>query len=216
MDYLVYAYLQKGANDKAKYQVDYLKTINEVSPLNFKTAYAFAAIPARYMLERKAWDEAANYQLHPVNYPWEQFPWQKSIYHFTRLLGSVHTDNLQSAQQELEMMKTLHAQLVPVKDKAKEAAQVMVQLKAGEAWMLYKQGNIKKAIELMTAAADMEDAMEKHPVTPGEVIPARELLAEMYTAMREKSLASKTFEEVLKTHPNRLNAVNGLAKLDSR
>ncbi|HEY0733252.1 MAG TPA: hypothetical protein VGD33_12575, partial [Chitinophagaceae bacterium] len=128
MDYLVYAYLQKGAYDKAKYQVDYLKTINEVSPLNFKTAYAFAAIPARYMLEKKAWEEAANYQLHPVNYPWEQFPWQKSIYHFTRLLGAVHTNNLQTAQKELETMEALHAQLLPVKDKAKEAAQVMVQL----------------------------------------------------------------------------------------
>lgn len=214
MDYLVYAYLQKGTYDKAKYQVDYLKTINEVSPLNFKTAYAFAAIPARYMLERKAWEEAANYQLHPVNYPWEQFPWQKSIYHFTRLLGSVHTNNLQAAQKELETMKTLQAQLLPVKDKAKEAAQVMVQLKAGEAWIFYKQGNAKKAIELMTSAADMEDAMEKHPVTPGEVIPARELLAELYTVIGEKEEAKSAYQQVLKTHPKRLKAVNALAILN--
>jgi tetratricopeptide (TPR) repeat protein len=215
MDYLVYAYLQKGEYGKAKEQLDYIRTINEVSPVNFKTAYAFAAIPARYMLERKAWHEAANYQLHPVNYPWEDFHWQKSIYHFTRLLGSVHTNKIETAQKELKEMQTLHDQLLPVKDKSKEAAEVMVQIKTGEAWILYKKGDHKKAIELMVIAADMEDAMEKHPVTPGEVVPARELLAEMYAAMGEKSLASKTFEEVLRKQPNRLNAVNGLAKLNS-
>lgn len=213
LDYLVYAFLQLGDHNNAKRQVDYLRTINEVSPLNFKTAYAFAASPARYILERKAWDEAASYELHPVNYPWDKFPWQKSIYHFTRLLGSVHTNKLDAARKELENMQLLHAQLSTQKDKAKEAAQVMVQLKAGEAWIALKDGDNNKAIELMTASADMEDGMEKHPVTPGEVIPARELLAELYAAIGEKEKAKSAYEEVLKTHRNRLNAVNGLAKL---
>jgi tetratricopeptide (TPR) repeat protein len=213
MDYLVYAYLQKEEYGKAKEQVDYISTINKVSPVNFKTAYAFAAIPARYMLERKAWDEAARYQLHPVNYPWEKFPWQKSIYHFTRLLGSVHSNKPEAAQKELKEIQALYDQLLPVKDKSIEAAHVMVQLKAGEAWILYEKGDHKKAIELMAIAADMEDAMEKHPVTPAEVIPARELLAEMYAAMGEKEIALKTFEQVLKKHRGRANAVKGLSKL---
>jgi len=210
LDYLVYAYLQNGEYDKAKEQVDYVRTINEISPVNFKTAYAFAAIPARYMLERKAWKDAANYQLHPTSFPWEQFPWQKSIYHFTRLLGSVYTNNLYQAQKELENIKSLHDQLLLVKDKAKEAAQVMVQLKTGEAWIIYKQGNYKKAIELMNTAADMEDAMEKHPVTPGEVIPARELLAQMYADMGEKEIALKTYAQVLKKHKGRANAMKAM------
>ena len=89
-----------------------------------------------------------------------------------------------------------------------------MQLKAGEAWIVFKEGNKDKAIELMTAAADMEDAMEKHPVTPGEVIPARELLAELYEAMGEKEQSLKAYEQVLKTHPKRLNAMNSLVKLD--
>ena len=80
-----------------KQQVDYLQTINEVYPANFKVAYAFAAIPARYALERKNWKEAAELQLHPANFPWEKFPWQKAIVHFARLLGNVHLNKLDAA-----------------------------------------------------------------------------------------------------------------------
>src|SRR5215203_5217995 len=120
MDYLVYAYLQKGDDSRAKGQVDYLQTITEVFPVNFKVAYAFAAIPARYILERKKWKEAADLQIHPANFPWEKFHWQEAIIHFTRLLGSVHTGNLDKAITELEQLKVLHGKLAGVKDKASE------------------------------------------------------------------------------------------------
>ena len=71
--------LQKGENDLAKQQYDYLKTIHEVYPANFKVAYAFAAIPARYFLENKMWKEAADIETYPANFPWQNFPWQKAI-----------------------------------------------------------------------------------------------------------------------------------------
>src|SRR5215217_5991557 len=122
MDYLVYAYLQKAENDLAKGQLDYLKNITEVFPVTFKVAYAFAATPARYVLERKKWEEAAGLQTHPSNFPWEKFPWQEAIIHFTRLLGSVHTGNLDKAITELEQLKLLHGKLAGAKDKASEAA----------------------------------------------------------------------------------------------
>ena len=98
MDYLVYAYLQKGANNLAQEQLKYLKTFEQVDPVNFKVAYAFAAIPSRYTLERKKWDEAASMQLFPVDYPWEKFPWQKSIFHFARLIGFVNLNKLQETR----------------------------------------------------------------------------------------------------------------------
>jgi tetratricopeptide (TPR) repeat protein len=211
IDYLVYAYLQKGKDDLAKGQRDYLQTITEVSPVNFKVAYAFAAIPARYALERKKWKEAADLQMHPANFPWEKFPWQEAITHFTRLLGSVHTGNLEKAKTELEVLKLLHGKLANAKDKVPEAAQVAIQIKASEAWIEFKQGNNNKALELMKAAAGMEDGMEKHPVTPGEVIPARELLAEMLLEMDKPALALEAFELVLKTHANRFNGLYGAA-----
>ena len=209
LDYLVYSYLQKGADDLAKQQVDYLLTITEVSPPNFKTAYAFAAIPSRYFLERKMWKEAAALQIHTTNVPWKKFPWQEAIVHFTRLLGSVNTNNLNEAKTELGNLRSLYDSLDKQKDKAKEAAQVAVQIKTGEAWIEYKNGNHDKALELMKTAADMEDKMEKHPVTPGEVIPARELLGEMLLELNKPALAFEAFEMDLKTHRNRFNGVYG-------
>jgi tetratricopeptide (TPR) repeat protein len=210
LDYLVYAYLQKGADDSAKQQVDYLLSIHEVEPQTFKTAYAFAAIPARYCLERKNWQEAANLETHPATgYPWEKFPWQKAIIHFTRLLGSVHTGNLDKAKTELADLKALHAILQNQKNSNKEAVQVAIQIEAGEAWIQLKQGNNEKALELMTNAANREDGMEKHPVTPGEVIPARELLAEMYLQMNKPNPALAAFEMNLQSHANRFNSLYG-------
>jgi hypothetical protein len=69
---------------------------------NFKVAYAFAAIPARYFLENKMWKEAAKIEVYPTDFPWEKFPWQKAILHFARLLGFVHTDKIDLASTELK------------------------------------------------------------------------------------------------------------------
>jgi len=209
MDYLVYAYLQKAEDSLAKQQCDYLKSINEVHPAaDFKVAYAFASIPARYVLENRLWKEAANLEIHPVAFPWEKFPWQKAIIHFTRLLGFVHIGSMDSAELELGKLKLLHDELVGEKDMYK-ANQVDIQIKTSEAWMLFKGGKNKMALELMNAAADMEDATEKHPVTPGEVIPARELLGDMLLQMGYAAKAYAVYMEDLKRHPNRFNGLYG-------
>jgi len=210
MDYLVYAYLQKAENEKAKEQWDYLKTMNQVYPPNFKVAYAFAAIPSRYVLENKLWKEAAGLQIHPADFPWKNFPWQKSIYHFTRLLGAVHIKDLVSANTELKTLNSLHNELLQQKDDYK-ANQVLIQVKAGNAWILYAEGKTREAIELMKEAADMEDKTEKSPVTPGEVLPAKELLADMFLLLNKPAEALAAYEEVLLKRPNRFNAVYGAA-----
>ena len=84
-----------------------------------------------------------------------------------------------------------------------------MQINASEAWINYKEGNNNEALKLMTAAADMEDATEKHPVTPGEIIPARELLGDLLLEMNKPALALEAYKSVLKTHPNRLNGLYG-------
>ena len=131
-DYLVYAYLQKAENNLAKQQCDYLKTIDEVYPVNFKDAYAFAAIPARYLLENKMWKEAATMKIHPVNFPWQKFPWQKAIIHFTRILGSVHVGNLKAAKAELKNLYAIYDTLLYQKDSYK-ANEVEIQIKTARA-----------------------------------------------------------------------------------
>jgi hypothetical protein len=208
MDYLVYSYLQKAENNLAKEQCIYLKTINEVYPVDFKDAYAFAAIPARYVLENKNWKEASVLEIHPVNFPWQKFPWQKAIIHFTRLLGSVHIGDLNAANAELKNLNTIYDTLIKQKDMYK-ANQVQIQINASQAWILFKEGKNNEALKLMIASADMEDKTEKSPVTPGEVIPARELLGDMLLQMNEPGKALEAYEEDLKNHLKRFNGLYG-------
>lgn len=208
LDYLVYAYLQKGENHYAKTQWDYLKTIQTVQPFNFKVVYAFTAIPSRYVLENKLWEEAASLKVHKEDFAWEPYQWQKAIVHFARALGSVHTGNLDAAQTELNSLKKIHESLVNAKD-AYKATQVKIQLTTADAWIKMKQGNIEEALKLMQVAVDMEDKTEKHPVTPGEVLPARELMADMFMEMNQHSKAMETYEADLKKHPNRFNGLYG-------
>lgn len=210
LDYLVYAYLQKGENKLAKEQCKYVNSIDVVYPVNFKDAYAFAAIPSRYVLENKRWAEAASLQLHPVNFPWQKFPWQKAIIDFTRLLGFVHLNQLDSAQAELKHLNDLHRQLLDQKDTYK-ANQVNIQLISSLAWIQMKQGKNRQALQTMSLAADMEDHTEKHPVTPCEVIPARELLADMLLKMEKPKEALNAYQIDLNRHPNRFNALYGAA-----
>ncbi|WP_324673221.1 hypothetical protein [Hymenobacter sp. GOD-10R] len=210
LDYLMYAYLQKGDNRRAQQQERYLATIKEVQPVTFKVAYAFAAIPARYVLENKQWDKAAALQSHQPSsaFSWEKFPWQRAIIHFTRLLGAAHTDNPQAAQTELRELQQLHARLLAQKDNYK-ANQVSIQLTTGQAWMQLQAGKPDEAVRLMTLAADLEDKTEKHPVTPCEVLPARELLGDMLLQVKRPAAALAAYKADLQKHPNRFNGLYG-------
>lgn len=210
IDYLVYAYLQQGDNTSALQQRDYLTGMKAVSPVNFKVAYAFAASPARYVLENKLWKEAAALTLHTGVVAWENYPWQKAIHHFARLLGAVNIDDLPQARSELAMLQTLHQALVQKKD-VYQANQVHIQMKSGEAWIAFKEGRNQEALKLMTEAATMEDNTQKHSVTPGEVIPARELLADMLLQMNQPASALAAYEADLKEHNNRFNGLYGAA-----
>lgn len=215
LDYLVYAYLQKGDNANAAKQVQYLETIREVNPANFKVAYAFAAIPCRYVLENKKWKEAAALDLHAANFSWSEFPWQEAIIHFSRLLGNAHLHNVNAAKLELAKLHQLHDTLQKRKD-SYTAMQVTIQIKAGEAWIQFVSGDKTIAADLMKLAANMEDSTSKHPVTPGEVLPARELLGDMLLQMNENENALQAYEAVLAQSPNRLNSLYGAGKAAER
>ncbi|CAN5703061.1 hypothetical protein BH10BAC2_BH10BAC2_15400 [soil metagenome] len=208
IDYLVYAYLQKGDTQHAKEIRDYLLSFEGVYPANFKVAYAFASVPARYVLENRLWKEAAALQVGPAYIPWDKCPWQVAITHFARVLGFVHTNQLDSAHAALTILNKLHDELVKQKDTYK-ANQVDIQIKAAQAWILWKEGKNAEALTYMNQAADMEDKTEKHPVTPGEVLPAKELLADMLLLMNKPGEALVAYEADLQTHPNRFNGLYG-------
>ncbi|MEO5906055.1 MAG: hypothetical protein ABIQ11_04980, partial [Saprospiraceae bacterium] len=211
LDYLMYAYLQKGDNVKAKELLDYLNSIEKVTPVNFKVAYAYAAMPARYVLENKMWNEAANLSTEDRFFSWNDYPWQKAIIHFARLLGNVHMNKIPEAKNELIVLSALRDTLVTQKDIYK-ANQVHIQMKAGEAWILWKEkGQIKPPSQLMNDATSMEALTQKHPVTPGEVLPTLELLGDMFMEMDIPDDALSFYEDNLKLRPNRFNSLYGAA-----
>jgi hypothetical protein len=208
LDYLMYAYLQKGSDDKALEQLNYVASIKEVFPVNFKVAYCLAAVPARYALERKDWEAASSLEVKPETIPWDKFPWEKANIHFARTLGAVHQKNLKAAKTDMKELERLHAKLAEAKDDYK-ANLVSIQIKTSQAWIKFAEGDQKGAIVLMTEAADMEDATAKHPVTPGEIIPARELLGDMLLEMNKNQEALAAYELDLEKHPKRFNGLYG-------
>ena len=180
------------------------------TPLSFKVAYAFAAIPSRYVLENKLWEEAAKLDVNRANVPWEKFPWQKAIIHFSRLLGSVHVGNIDAAKNELKNLNKIYDTLINQKD-AYKADQVKIQITTAEAWIQFKEGKTVEALKLMNDAAALEDNTEKAPVTPGEVLPARELLGDMLLQLNRPGEALVAYEADLQNHPNRFNGLYGAA-----
>lgn len=209
LDYLIYAYLQKADDEKALQQIMYLKTIKEVFPENFKDAYSFAAMPARYALERRDWKAATKLELEPADFPWDRFIWEKANINFGRLLGAVHTHELGEARKELEQIQSIYEELIQANETYK-ANLVRIQVQIGEAWIKLEEGDKSQAIKLMTKAADKEDAIAKHPVTPGEIIPARELLGDMYLEVGDFPNAILAYESDLSRHPNRFNGLYGM------
>jgi tetratricopeptide (TPR) repeat protein len=208
MDYLVYAYLQKGDNEKANEQYEHLKTITKVNYAS--SPYNVWVIPARIALENKRWEDAASLEISEKNFQIEQFPWEESIVHFTRLLGMANTGNVESAELELKNLQKLQQELVDLNEPYK-ANQVMIQIVASEAWIQFAKGHNEEALVRMKEAAEMEDNTEKHPITPGEVLPARELLGDMLLAMNDPVQALAAYKLDLMEHPNRFNGIYGAA-----
>ena len=210
VDYLVYAYLQKADNVHAKEQCDYIKTMTNIHPASFKVAYSLAAVPARYVLENRLWKEAAALQTSgPANFPWKAHSWAKAITYYARSLGNIHTGRFDAARTALKQLQLIHDTLLAQKDGYK-ASQLQIQIKSCQAWLLFKEGaKNEEALKLMRAAADIEDNIQKLPVTPGEVLPARELLGDMLLQMNKPEEALVAYEKDLKERPNRFNGLYG-------
>lgn len=214
MDYLVYAYLQKGDNIKANEQNDYLMSMKKIFPLNdFAVAYTANAIPARIALENKQWEASAKLERPKMEFDWKPYPWEQSILHFARAIGSARSCDIESAERELEIIQALHQELMAVNSAVAsyQAGQVNIEVKTTQAWIALAKGNPEDAIELMKKAAEMESKTTKHPVTPGEVLPANQLLGDMYLELNYPANAIRAYESDLARHPNRFNSIYGVA-----
>jgi hypothetical protein len=205
-DFMQYAYLQLGQDAKAKALIDETAAIKKVVGPRLAGATARAAVPARYVLERQDWQGAA--QLTPVG---TGVPAAEAITHFARALGAARSGGFTAAQADIDTLKELRASL----EKANQgywAGQVEIQIIAAQAWVAQGRDNREEALKFMRAAADLEDASEKHVAMENRLYPMRELLADMLMAHDQAPAALKEYEASLQAAPMRLRGFYGAAK----
>jgi hypothetical protein len=213
LDYLEYAYLQQARDSDAKRVRDEIDAIKKVSPEHFVTAYALAAIPSRYALERGRWADAANISPQPGerDFSWEKFPQAVAVMVYARALGAARSGDAPAVRKAIDKLQSLRQNMIDGKIPY-WAQQADIQIKVVSAWAAFADGNRAEALRMMREGADMEDASEKHPVTPGHVVPARELLGDMLLEFNQPGLALVEFEASHKVEPNRYRGLLGAAR----
>ena len=213
MDYLVYAYLQSGRDADAAQVIQQLQKMPRLNADDFKIAYASTAMPVRYAVERSQWSEAAAI-VPPAVAP----PQVTAIAVWARALGLARTGHAVEGQTEIDRLRQIHEQL---RNSGADywAIQVGILTREIMAWSAHAEGKPEEAAALMRASADEEDAIEKLPVTPGPIVPAREQLGDLLLEQNHPDLALKEFEATLAIAPGRRGARLGAehaAKLSSR
>lgn len=210
-DYMVYAHLQL-AQDGAARAVHGSVDALQVRPDHFAAAYAYASIPARLALERGDWASAARLPLTPAvdAYAWAKYPQAEASNAYARALGA-------AALKDGAAVEAESARLQRLRDRAGElklgywVEQISIQQDVVRGFAAFKAGRADAGLPALRAAADREDASEKHAVTPGPLLPARELLAAALLQHGDAASALREFEAVLRKEPNRLRALAGAA-----
>jgi tetratricopeptide (TPR) repeat protein len=214
MDYLVYAYLQSGQDNKARVVMEEMAAIKRVDPPNFKVAYSVTAIPARFALERRQWKDAATMPMPRdlEGLSWTSFKWAAAHIHFARAVGAAHIGDTAAVRREVEKLSNIRRDLLEVKGDYDWGKQVEIERQVAAAWLAFSEGKQEEAIRMMRSAAELDEATEKHPVTPGAIMPAREQLGELLLEVKQPTAALREFEAGLRRTPNRFNAIYGAAR----
>jgi hypothetical protein len=209
LDYLVYGYLQLGRGREAEAVAAELKEVKETFPAGELTSnYALAAGPARVALEQNRWAEAAALPLRPA----PSWPGAEAITHFARSIGAARIGRTARASSEVDTLAQLERALAGLGGQQTYwSAQVAIQRLAAGAWVALATGDTATALQQASDAADREDGTEKHPVTPGPVLPARELYADLLLAIGRPDDAKRQYQAVLHRQPGRARSLAGLA-----
>jgi tetratricopeptide (TPR) repeat protein len=208
IEYLIYAYLQKGDYRNAATQLRRLHTTARLEP-SFKTAFHLMSTQARYALERHAWAEALKVEpRQPATLDWDRFTWPEAIARFARGLGAAHLQKTGDASRESEQLNELEARTQKTGEDLFARNIRMLRLELNS-WIAHVEGQEEMAVSLMREAADLEKTTPKHAVTPGPTIPAEELLGDLFMEQKKPTEALAAYNRSLALYPKRLNSLNG-------
>ena len=211
LDYLAYAHLQRAEWDEAKAVLDTVRSVEGPMMVEVATPYTLAAVPARFALERDAWARAAALPAGvPPDYPWERFPAIEAISHFARGIGAARSGDPDAARVAARRLAELRDATAATSQYW--ATQVEIQRRAVQAWAQYAAGEREAGLATMRRAAELEASTEKHPVTPGEVLPARELLGDMLLDLERFEEAEAAYATALERSPRRLRSLYGAGR----
>ena len=203
LDYMTYAYLQLARDGDARRTFEEARALTGINPARATAYYALAAMPARYVVERGAWRDAAKLAPSPSN-----FPFTEAMTHFARALGAAKSGDPAAAQTDIEKIAALRDRLKATKSDY-WANEVEVMRLISVAWAALAQRSSEEALALMRQAADIEDRSEKSIVTPGRLLPARELLGDMLMELTRPAEALKEYEVSQQREPNRYRGLYG-------
>ena len=211
IEYLVYAYLQKGNDRAAATQIKRLRSTARLEP-SFKTAFHLMSVQARYALERRAWSEAAAIvPRQPATLDWDRFAWAEAVARFARGLGMAHERRIDEAKAESVRLKQLESAMQKVGEDlfARNIRMLHFEL---DGWIAHVEGKQDASVSLMEQAVALEESTPKHAVTPGPTLPARELLGDLLMEQNQPARALAAYQRSLELYPKRFNSLLGAAR----
>ena len=211
IEYLLYAYLQQGADVQAAVQLRRLHATSRLEP-SFKTAFHLASTRARDALERRDWPAAAALvPRQPESLDWDRFPWPEAITQFARGLGAARLGDVATARAAGERLVALEATARRAGEDLFARNIRMLQLEV-EGWLAHTQRRDEAGLALLREAAELERTTPKHAVTPGPTLPAEELLGDLLMELGQPAAALAAYRRSTASYPNRFNALLGAAR----
>jgi tetratricopeptide (TPR) repeat protein len=210
-DYLLYSYLQRGEDAKAR---DVVEAVLSRGPHqeDFAAAFHLAVIPARYAVERRAWGDAAAIEPRSPDYfAWDGYWWAEALSWFARGLGAVHTGELDAAREADARMRDLRDRA----DRAGEDAfstYIEMDRLILSGWLAQMEGDTAQAVARVREAAALEQTVEKHVITPGALLPPNEALGDLLMQQARPREALDAYDASLRMWPNRFNSLLGAAR----
>lgn len=213
-DYLVYAYLQLGADRRAHDVLENMSRATRFDAPNLIVAHALAAAPARFAVERRDWAGAAALEPPNVDLPWARFPYIRGITRYANAIGATRMGDVERARRAVAELERLHQAVAanPPGGPYDWAGWVDAMRRAAAGWLAHAEGDDTLAVRLLTEAADLEETVGKHPVTPGPLLPAREQLGDVLLELGRAREALAAYEAALADSPGRLNGLAGAGR----